>query len=137
MFISGFTYTTGIGEDEQARSYLSQTAYKNLWLPAKRLSCRMSVSHSEEGIVVKEIGDETNKSTVIIPHYGRCPCWKRIEFMYQCSHEYRADGKLILHKYYDDKWMISHQYIIKTSHTASPVSHNNAENGFSFESSSS
>ena len=103
-FMSQFTSPNDIEEDKQARSYLSQTAYENLWLPAKRLSCQMSVSHSEEGIVVKEIDDETNESSVIIPHYGRCPCWKRIAFLYQCLHEYRVDGKLILHKYDDNKW---------------------------------
>ena len=114
-FISDLTSPSDINEDKEARLYLSQAAYNKLWLSAKRKSSCLIQNKNEHGSFVRVIGDESTSSTVFIPNNERCPCTRRIAYMFQCEHEYVVDGKLLLSKYNSTKWMSTHQYVISCS----------------------
>ena len=111
-FVSGMTFPNDIEEDKEARLYLSQWAYSKLWLVSKKKSVNFTVRRTNTGSFVHLIGNTSENDAFFIPNNGRCPCEKRVAYMHQCEHEYKADGKLLLSKYNPKNWMSSYQHTI-------------------------
>lgn len=101
--------------DMLAKKHLSEWAYINLWLKAQKGAKYLETKQTENGTLVKAIGEIWESNTVIlIPKGGRCPCHKRISHQFQCKEEYIVDGCFLLEKY-NGRWLHPEVFRIEQS----------------------
>ena len=90
------------GIDEcNAKSFLSSYAYKELFVKAMKGADWLQKETENNGnISIWPANQDKNISNVVVlkPNM-RCPCKKRVGFMFQCKHEYLVDSKFNIDKY--------------------------------------
>jgi len=53
--------------------------------------------------------DKNTDNVIVLEPNMRCPCNKRVGFMYQCKHDYLVDTKINIDKY-DNRWYNNHAF---------------------------
>ena len=92
-------------DDVLAKKSLSVYAYNNLYTRASKYAAYLTSEVLDDGstnVWPAKSNPNTCPMTNIKPN-ERCTCHKKVEYMFQCSHESVADNKLVLSKY-SDRW---------------------------------